>query len=100
MKFATLNASELQELTWFAAAIGLWHLVPVFSISRGNPGSILSAIKYRNKLCRGALNSLLTQRSLIILLLEGNEEWLFTLISDNCEKFDTVILKVRYFFFV
>ncbi|KAG6446391.1 hypothetical protein O3G_MSEX004408 [Manduca sexta] len=94
IKFTMLNTVELQELTSFAAAIGLWDLVPAFSIQRGHPNLLLVAIKSRKDICRGALNILLTYQCLVPLLLEENGQWLFDYITDKCDQFDTIILKV------
>ncbi|XP_075970698.1 uncharacterized protein LOC142973045 [Anticarsia gemmatalis] len=93
VKLTILSQVELLELSSFAAAVGLWDLVPVFSIHRGYPYIMLSALKARNDMCRGAIDSLLRQRCLVPLLLEENGQWLFDYIIDKCNKFDTTILK-------
>lgn len=87
---------ELQELSSIAAAIGLWDLLPMFSIHRGHPTLMLTALKARSDLCRGALNSLLSERCLVPLLLEENAQWLFHFVTGQCNKFDTKILKVSF----
>lgn len=94
LKLTALSPVELLELSSFAAAVGLWDLVPVFSIHRGYPHLLLSALKHRSDMCRGAVNCLLGQRCLVPLLLEENGQWLFDYIVENCSKFDTTILKV------
>lgn len=89
-----LSSVELLELSSFAAATGLWDLVPVFSIHRGHLHLLLSAIKARRHVCRGAINCLLQQRCVVPLLLEENGQWLFDYIVEKCGEFDTKILKV------
>lgn len=84
----------------FAAAVGLWDLVPVFSIQRGHPYILLSALKSRSDMCRGAIACLLKQRCLVPLLLEQNGQWLFEHIVEKCNELDTNILKVIFFYFL
>ncbi|KAI5645323.1 regulator of chromosome condensation (RCC1) repeat domain-containing protein [Phthorimaea operculella] len=93
VKFTTLTTLELSELASITAAIGLWDLLPVFTIHRGHPSIMLSAIKSRSSLCRGAVSCLLNYKCLVPLLLEENAQWLFHFITGNCSKFDTTILK-------
>ncbi|XP_046960114.1 uncharacterized protein LOC124530164 [Vanessa cardui] len=93
VKFTNLSTMELQELTCVAAAIGLWELVPVFSIHRGYPHLLLNAIKSRSDICRGAIVCLLQHRCLVPILLEENGQWLFDLIAEKCNQLDTIILK-------
>lgn len=93
IKLTLLTQVELLELTTYAVAIGLWNLIPVFSIHRGHPYILLSALKSRNNMCRGAIDCLLRQRCLVPLLLEENGQWLFDYITENCKEFDTTILK-------
>lgn len=81
-----------------AAAIGLWDLVPTFSVHRGNPSVLLKAMESRSKLCRGAFNCLLRQRSVVPLLLEEDGQWLLDFITENCKTFDLKILKVSVIF--
>lgn len=69
-------------------------MLPMFSIHRGYPNLLLSALKSRSDICRGAINCLLGERCLVPLLLEENGQWLFDYIVENCKKFDTNILKV------
>lgn len=80
----------------FSAAVGLWDLVPVFSIHRGHLNLLLAAIKARNSVCRGAINCLLQQRCIVPLLLEENGQWLFDFIMEKCDEFDTKILKASF----
>lgn len=94
VKFTTLSTVELTELSSIAAAIGLWDILPVFSLHRGHPSIMLTAIKPRNGICRGALSTLLTHSCLVPLLLEENALWLFHFIADKCKTFDTAVLKV------
>ncbi|PZC79028.1 hypothetical protein B5X24_HaOG216979 [Helicoverpa armigera] len=89
----TLKPVELLELCSFSAAVGLWELAPVFSIHSGHPSLLLSALKSRKDLCRGAIHCLLEQSCIVPLLLEENGQWLFDYIIENCSKFDTDILK-------
>ncbi|XP_064071326.1 uncharacterized protein LOC113393459 [Vanessa tameamea] len=93
VKFTNLSTMELQELTCVAAAIGLWELVPVFSIHRGYPHLLLNAIKSRSDICRGAIVCLLQHKCLVPILLEENGQWLFDLIAEKCNQLDTIILK-------
>ncbi|XP_039749301.1 uncharacterized protein LOC120626080 [Pararge aegeria] len=93
VKFTVLTPLELQELTSIAAAVGLWEVVPVFSIHRGHPSLLLNAIKFRSDICRGALVCLLKQKCLVPKLLEENGQWFFDFITEKCNKFDTIILK-------
>ncbi|KAL0892074.1 hypothetical protein ABMA27_015289 [Loxostege sticticalis] len=93
VKFTSLSTMELSELSSIAAAIGLWELVPTFSVHRGHPHLMVTALKSKNELCRGAINSLLGQRCLVPLLLEENAQWLFDFLIEKCNKFDTKILK-------
>lgn len=93
-KLTLLKPAELLELSSFAAAVGLWDLVPFFSIHRGHPHFMLSALKSRSGICRGAIDCLLGQICLVPLLLEENGQWLFDYIIENCHKFDTTVLKV------
>ncbi|CAG4937988.1 unnamed protein product [Colias eurytheme] len=93
VKFTNLGTVELLELASVAAATGLWELVPVFSIHRGHPNLLLSAIKSRSDICRGAITCLLNQPCLVPILLEENGQWLFDFISDKCNNFDTLLLK-------
>lgn len=95
-KFTSLRTVELTELTAMAAAIGLWDLVPIFSTHCGHPNLILTALKSKSDICRGAISCLLQQRYLVPLLLEENAQWLFDFLTDNCSKFDTRILKVCF----
>lgn len=95
VKFTSLSTMELSELSSIAAAIGLWELVPTFSVHRGHPHLMVTALKSKNELCRGAINSLLGQRCLVPLLLEENAQWLFDFLIEKCNKFDTKILKVK-----
>ncbi|KAM3962285.1 RCC1 and BTB domain containing protein claret [Aphomia sociella] len=92
-KLTTLNNVELLELSSIAAAIGLWELVPKFSVHRGCPRLMLAAIKSRRDMCRGALNCLLQQSSVVPLLLEENAQWLFDFIVEKCYNLDTALLK-------
>ncbi|KAJ8731958.1 hypothetical protein PYW08_014688 [Mythimna loreyi] len=92
-KLTILKQAELLELSSFAAAVGLWDLLPMFSIHRGHPHLMLSALKSRSEMCRGAIDSLLRERCLVPLLLEENGQWLFDYIIQHCDKFDTTILK-------
>lgn len=94
VQLTALNQVELLELSCFAAAVGLWDLVPVFNIYRGYPNLLLSALKSRSNMCRGAVDCLLKERCLVPLLLEDNGQWLFDYITDKCNTFDTMILKV------
>lgn len=94
MQFTTLSTVELLELTSIAAAIGLWELVPLFSIYHGHPHLMLAAIKSRSDLCRGAIVCLLRHICLVPILLEENGQWLFDFIMEKCNKFDTKLLKV------
>ncbi|XP_050557466.1 uncharacterized protein LOC118261981 [Spodoptera frugiperda] len=93
VKLTALSPIELMELSSFAASVGLWHMLPMFSIHRGYPNLLLSALKSRSDICRGAINCLLGERCLVPLLLEENGQWLFDYIVENCKKFDTNILK-------
>ncbi|KAL4710486.1 hypothetical protein ACJJTC_008888 [Scirpophaga incertulas] len=93
VKYVTLETKQLKELTSIAAAIGLWKIVPVFSMYRGQPNLILAAIQSRSDICRGALNCLLDHKCLVPLLLEENHQWLFDFIIEKCKNFDTTILK-------
>ncbi|CAH0728821.1 unnamed protein product, partial [Brenthis ino] len=93
VKFTSLTTVELQELTSIAAAIGLWELVPVFSIHRGYPNLLLNAIKSKNDICRGAILCILKEQCLVPILLEENGQWFFDFIAEKCNKFDTIILK-------
>ncbi|CAH0627045.1 unnamed protein product [Chrysodeixis includens] len=93
VQLTALNQVELLELSCFAAAVGLWDLVPVFNIYRGYPNLLLSALKSRSNMCRGAVDCLLKERCLVPLLLEDNGQWLFDYITDKCNTFDTMILK-------
>lgn len=95
-KLTLLKPAELLELSSFAAAVGLWDLVPMFSIHRGHPHLLLSALKSRSEICRGAIDCLLGQRCLVPLLLEENGQWLFDYIIEKCSQFDTTLLKVLY----
>lgn len=45
-------------------------------------------------MCRGAVDCLLKERCLVPLLLEDNGQWLFDYITEKCNTFDTMILKV------
>ncbi|XP_052750521.1 uncharacterized protein LOC113511861 [Galleria mellonella] len=92
-KVTALSTTELFELSSIAAAIGLWDLVPTFSVHRGFPHLLLAAIKSRSDICRGALNCLIRHQCIIPLLLEENAQWLFDFIVEKCYKFDTTILK-------
>lgn len=91
-----LTQLELEELCSISASLGLWDLVPMFSIHRGNPTLLLSAMKARGELCRGAIDCLLRQKSVVPMFLEENGQWLFDFISEKCNKFDTRILKVCF----
>ncbi|KAJ0179818.1 hypothetical protein K1T71_004409 [Dendrolimus kikuchii] len=93
LKFTALSPTELLELSSFTVAVGLWDLVPVFNVCRGFSHLLLTAIKSRNDMCRGAMNCLLKQRCLVPLLLEENGQWLFDYITGNCDKFDMLVLK-------
>ncbi|XP_068630740.1 uncharacterized protein [Battus philenor] len=93
LQFITLTAVELLELTSIAAAIGLWDLVPLFSIYQGHPHLMLTAIKSRNVLCRGAVVCLLRHSCLVPILLEENGQWFFDFIIAKCSTFDTKLLK-------
>ncbi|KAG7299743.1 hypothetical protein JYU34_016746 [Plutella xylostella] len=93
VKLTELTSVELEELCSVAAAIGLWDLVPTFSVHRGNPSVLLKAMESRSKLCRGAFNCLLRQRSVVPLLLEEDGQWLLEFITENCKSFDLKILK-------
>ncbi|XP_050669019.1 uncharacterized protein LOC126968206 [Leptidea sinapis] len=93
VKFTNLGTAELLELTTVAAAIGLWELVPVFSIHRGYPHLFLTALKARKDICRGAIMCLLNQPCVLPILLEENGQWLFDFITEKCNQFDTIILK-------
>ncbi|XP_028171094.1 uncharacterized protein LOC114360559 isoform X1 [Ostrinia furnacalis] len=93
VKFTSLSTMELSELSSIAASIGLWDLVPIFSVHRGQPNLMVTALKARSELCRGALDCLLGQRCLVPLLLEENAQWLFDFLIEKCNKFDTKILK-------
>ncbi|CAG4941961.1 unnamed protein product [Parnassius apollo] len=93
VQFTTLSTLELLELTSTAAAIGLWDLVPLFSICHGHPHLMLSAIKSRSDLCRGAIVCLLRHSCLVPILLEENGQWFFDFITEKCNKFDTKLLK-------
>ncbi|XP_053602363.1 uncharacterized protein ca [Plodia interpunctella] len=92
-KITTLSPIELQELSSFAACVGLWDLVPVFSVHRGHPNLLLEAVKSRNEICRGALNCLISENSLITLMMKENTQWLFDFIVAKRNEFDTIILK-------
>ncbi|CAH2075374.1 unnamed protein product, partial [Iphiclides podalirius] len=93
MQITPLTAVELLELTSTAAAIGLWELVPLFSIQHGHPHLMLAAIRSRGDLCRGAMVCLLRHSCLVPILLEENGQWLFDFITEKCNKFDTKLLK-------
>ncbi|CAB3243026.1 unnamed protein product [Arctia plantaginis] len=93
IKLTILSQVELLELCSFAASVGLWDVVPVFSIQRGYPYILLYALKSRNDMCRGAIDCLLKQRCLVPLLLEQNGQWLFDYIVDKRNELDTNILK-------
>lgn len=95
-KISNLNATELKELSCFAAHLGLWSLLPIFNIHRGLPNLILIALKSRVDICRGALNLLVRQRNMVPLLDE-NSQFLFDFISSKCYEFDAKLLKVNYF---
>lgn len=83
----------------FSAALGLWDIVPIFSIQRGQPDLLMTAIKSRDDICRGALNCLLRCKDLISVL-EEDKSFLFNFIMSNCEKFDLKLLRVsKYYFF-
>ncbi|VVC97249.1 unnamed protein product [Leptidea sinapis] len=95
---AKLLALLLKIRTNMAAAIGLWELVPVFSIHRGYPHLFLTALKARKDICRGAIMCLLNQPCVLPILLEENGQWLFDFITEKCNQFDTIILKAEALF--
>ncbi|XP_013178055.1 PREDICTED: uncharacterized protein LOC106125409 [Papilio xuthus] len=93
VQLVTLSEKELVELTSAAAAVGLWELVPLFSLYHGQPHLMLAGVKGRRELCRGALACLLRHACLVPILLEENAQWLFDFITDKCNTFDTKLLK-------
>ncbi|XP_059060300.1 uncharacterized protein LOC131853429 [Achroia grisella] len=92
-KYTSLSTTELLELSSVAAGLGLWDILPMFSIHCGSPHLLLAAIKSRKDICRGALGCLIREPCLVPLLLEENAQWLFDFIVGKCYTLDTTILK-------
>lgn len=95
-KLAILNKTELKELSCIAATLGLWSVLPILSIHRGHGNLLLNGFKYRENLCRGALNLVITtsyKHKSMIPLLDDDSKFLLDYLNLNCYEFDYKLLK-------